>query len=41
MPSQQQETQRIRNVLDARRRGANIGFSAGGLVSVNDMIKVL
>ena len=41
MPSQRQETQRIRNVLDARRRGANIGFSAGGLVSVNDMIKVL
>jgi hypothetical protein len=41
MPSQQQETQRIRNVLDARRRGANIGFSAGGLVSINDMVGVL
>ena len=41
MPSQQQETQRIRNVLDARRRGANIGFSAGGLASINDVVGVL
>ena len=39
--SPQQETQRIRSVLDARRRGANIGFSDGGLVSINDMIEVL
>tara|TARA_R100001126_G_C4838004_1_gene155407 strand:- start:99 stop:956 length:858 start_codon:yes stop_codon:yes gene_type:complete len=39
--SPQQETQRIRNVLDARRRGANIGFSAGGLASINDVIGVL
>ena len=39
--SPQQETERIRGVLDARRRGANIGFSAGGLASINDVIGVL
>ena len=39
--SPQQETERIRGVLDARRRGANIGFSAGGLASINDVMGVL
>ena len=39
--SPQQETERIRGVLDARRRGANIGFNAGGLASINDVIGVL
>tara|TARA_R100001198_G_C5069915_1_gene116603 strand:- start:44 stop:565 length:522 start_codon:yes stop_codon:yes gene_type:complete len=39
--SPQQETERIRGVLDARRRGANIGFKAGGLASINDVIGVL
>ena len=39
--SPQQETERIRGVLDARRRGANIGFSAGGLASIDDVIGVL
>ena len=34
-----QETERIRNVMEARKKGANIGFSAGGLASLPRYLK--
>ena len=34
-----QEAERIRNVMEARKKGANIGFSAGGLASLPRYLK--
>ena len=34
-----QEAERIRNVMEARKKGANIGFSAGGLASLSRYLK--
>ena len=34
-----QEAERIRNVMEARKQGANIGFSAGGLASLPRYLK--
>ena len=34
-----QEAERIRNVMEARKQGANIGFSAGGLASLSRYLK--
>jgi hypothetical protein len=34
-----QEAERIRNVMEARKKGANIGFNAGGLASLSRYLK--
>jgi len=36
-----QERQRISDILEVRRRGANIGFKAGGLASINHLTRGL
>ena len=36
-----QERQRISDILEVRRKGANIGFKAGGLASINHLTRGL